>query len=238
MRAYGPWVSKPMGRLRISKFALLFIFYSFVDWLFCAGCPFWVLNDHHDFKVTRHRLPHWGKGGLYYFVTWRMADSLPKAVLDKWKVEQSNWLRVHPKPWNAMTRIEFSNRFAEFMNPELDRGCGSCLLREKSLRDLLMATLLFHDERSYELLSFVIMPNHVHVLFRLNDGTDLSKTMQSIKRYSARQINEACKRQGRFWQPDYYDVIIRSAKQYWYVDNYIKKNPMSLPIDEYTYWKK
>jgi hypothetical protein len=38
-------------------------------------------NPWSEVQHSQNRLPHWQQLGATYFVTWRLADSLPKALL-------------------------------------------------------------------------------------------------------------------------------------------------------------
>ena len=58
---------------------------------------------------------------------------------------------------------------------KLDQGWGACSLKEKPCADAVEQALLFFDGQRYTLKSFVIMPNHVHVLVRLEDGFPLER---------------------------------------------------------------
>jgi hypothetical protein len=40
-------------------------------------------------------LPHWRFIGATYFVTFRLADSIPQEVAHRWKREESQWLFEH-----------------------------------------------------------------------------------------------------------------------------------------------
>ncbi|GEP44148.1 hypothetical protein BGE01nite_34390 [Brevifollis gellanilyticus] len=55
-----------------------------------------------------------------------------------------------------------------------------------------MADRLHHfDGQRYDLWSYVIMPNHVHVLFTLRDGESLPDTLQGWKGVSSRLIHKS-----------------------------------------------
>lgn len=77
------------------------------------------------------------------------------------------------------------------------------------------------------------MSNHVHVLFTLFENSrSVSKIMQSIKRYSARQANKILNRTGSFWQAESYDHIVRDEKEYYRVIKYILNNPVKVGLVE------
>ena len=52
-------------------------------------------NDRGEIKATKNRLPHWEQDGCTYFITFRLADSLPKKLLDAWKEERRIWMALH-----------------------------------------------------------------------------------------------------------------------------------------------
>src|SRR6266540_4276355 len=48
-----------------------------------------------EYRVIDRRLPHWSQMGVLTFITWRTCDSMPKAVLDRWRLDRNNWLQAH-----------------------------------------------------------------------------------------------------------------------------------------------
>lgn len=82
-----------------------------------------------------------------------------------------------------------------------------------------------------ELGAFCIMPNHVHAVIVLIDDTvetrhPLSEIVRAFKSFSARRINKLRQMQGiPVWQRDYYEHIIRNAKEHDRIDSYITSNP-------------
>lgn len=84
--------------------------------------------------------------------------------------------------------------------------------------------LLHDDGKRYELDSFVIMPNHVHILVRLQD-TPPEKLMQTWKSVTSHRINESLKRKGILWQARYWDRLLRSKAHFRKTHDYTLKNP-------------
>ena len=198
--------------------------------------PFY--EEDKELKVTKHRLTHWDQGAKYYFITWRMADSLPRKFYARWEATRKEWLQRHSGELSNAEKLEYKYLFANLANPELDKGGGSCALARRQIRCLVTECLFGLNGGEYDLSSFVVMPNHVHVLFQLNEAAVLSKVMQKIKGGSAYEINKALGKKGKFWQTEYFDVIIRSPKQLWYVKDYIRRNPKELTAGTYTLWEK
>jgi len=75
------------------------------------------------------------------------------------------------------------------------------------------------------------MPDHVHLLlkpvvFESDDDFSLSKILQGIKGFSAREINKSRGRKGALWLDESYDRIIRDYDEYLEKWNYIRDNPV------------
>jgi REP element-mobilizing transposase RayT len=172
-------------------------------------------------------------------VTWRLADALPQEKLNRWKWEKTIWLEKHPEPWDAKTEEAYRNRFTRPIEEWLDQGTGSCLLRKPDYAHILAETLLHFVEVRYLLRNFVIMPNHVHVLLAPQPGFELGGIVQSWKGFSAKKINELRKENGKLWQADYWDRLIRNEKHFQKAVKYIQENPTKagLKDGEYVYWE-
>lgn len=84
------------------------------------------------------------------------------------------------------------------------------------------------------------MPNHVHVIVQFRPGSDLDVVSQSWMRFVARQINALLGESGAFWQPEPFDHIIRSAKQFEYLQKYVKENSKKAGLreGEFLYWQR
>ncbi len=69
-------------------------------------------------------------------------------------------------------------------------------------------TLLFWNGKKLENYAFCIMPNHVHWVFRVFEKDEKDKLvylqdiMNSVKRFSANQINKIENRKGAVWQAE------------------------------------
>ncbi len=65
--------------------------------------PFKAFNGRAEVRIYHHgTLPHWRQDGCTYFVTFRLADSLPQSVVAKLKEKRERWLaRHHLDPLSA-----------------------------------------------------------------------------------------------------------------------------------------
>jgi putative DNA methylase len=107
-----------------------------------------------------------------------------------------------------------------------DTGKGACYLKDARIARIIKNALLYNDDVMYHLLEWCIMPNHVHVLIEVIDGSSLSNIVQGWKSYTAHASNKVLKRRGAFWMADYFDRYIRDGKHYNYTVEYILQNPV------------
>ena len=183
------------------------------------------LNPYAPIRQHQHRLPHWQQGSVYYFVTWRLADSLPKEKLALWNEEKNYWLQNNPRPWSAETESEYYERFSQTIDDWLDAGEGYCLLTNPRAARSVSNALMHFDNERYLIDSFVVMPNHVHVLFRLIEPYRLEALVKSWKGFTAREINRELNKRGHLWQEDYWDRIVRDENHLMKCREYIRDNP-------------
>jgi REP element-mobilizing transposase RayT len=185
----------------------------------------------------RRNLPHWSQPDCTYFVTYRLADSLPKLKLLDLQRQKANWLRMHPKPWSSAIERDFHLLFDAQMERWLDSGYGSCLLKDRAAREIVEKSLLYSNGNRFHLWSYVVMPNHVHVLVKPSAERSLVKIIQGWKSFSARNINRLLNRSGCLWMNEYFDHAVRSERQLEHFRSYIASNPLSadLPPDSFSH---
>ena len=85
--------------------------------------------------------------------------------------------------------------------------------------------ILKGNEKYYDLFSFVVMPDHVHLLFTLNSDYTLSKVMQGVKGVSSRLVNIHRGVTRINWIDESYDRIMRDKQELENVVRYIEQNP-------------
>ncbi len=201
-----------------------------------APTPFF--NPLTETDISEHKLPHWNQADCFCFVTWRMDDALPRPLVEEWKRDRDLWLKDHPEPWNAETQRQYHELFSVRLNAWLDAGHGSCVLRQPNIRKIVADALTHFDGSRYHLASYVIMPNHVHVLLRLIPDFPLPDILHSWKSFTANAINKALNRTGTLWQPEYWDTLIRNDRHFAACLAYIRDNPAGLNPSSFTLWTK
>ena len=187
--------------------------------------PHRYFNNFAPTKEGIHHIAHWSQGEVPCFVTWRLADSIPVGLRSQWRNERETWLRHHPEPWDSATEKEYHSRFSKRIQEWLDQGMGSCVLRSAQNAEIVGKALRFFEGERCEIDSFVVMPNHVHVLFTPIQPHSVSDLVKSWKAYTGRQINLALKREGPLWQDEYWDRLIRSEEHLHACRVYIQRNP-------------
>lgn len=157
----------------------------------------------------KNKLPHLDGEQFTQFVTFRLFDSMPQAVLDRWRQEDTS---------DSVLRRRIEGY--------LDSGYGKCWLKDPAIAQIVKDALLFNDAKRYDLMSWVIMPNHAHVLFRTLPDIHLPDALHSIKSFTAQEANKVLGRTGRFWQSESFDRYIRNARHCTAVMHYIENNPV------------
>jgi carbamoylphosphate synthase large subunit/REP element-mobilizing transposase RayT len=183
------------------------------------------LDEHGDLKITRRRLPHWEQEGATYFVTFRLADSVPNALLNQWRDELEVWLKFHPAPWDYRTAREYESRFIEGPEKWSDEGHGECVLRDARAAEIVADTLKHFQGERYWLDAFAVMPNHVHAIVQPKSGHSVSDILHSWKSFSAHTINSALNRKGDLWIEESDDRIVRDWDALARYREYIAANP-------------
>jgi putative transposase len=159
----------------------------------------------------RRQLPHWHARRGLYLITFHLADSLPAVVLD----------RLTQDP--AAKRIEIEDA--------LDRGYGAALLARPEAVRIVRDAMAFFDGERYSLVCWTVMSNHVHLVLGLLGEHTIDRVMQSLKRHTARQINELLGRTGRLWQPEYFETLICSPAHLAKATDYVLANPAKAGLD-------
>ena len=187
-------------------------------------------DEFSDVEVTRRRLPHWTQEGATYFVTFRLADSLPADQLAELEEERSNWLAAHPEPWSENDKREYYDRFSGRIEQWLDAGYGSCILAEPEISQIVAGALTHFEGERYRLDAWVVMPNHVHVIVTPLEGHQLRDILHGWKRFTALEINRKRGKQGQLWQHESYDHIVRNERSLARIQRYIEENPIRARI--------
>ena len=108
-------------------------------------------------------------------------------------------------------------------------------------REVVRCLRFVHQRGDVESLAFVVMPDHLHWLFRLTGSRMLDGVMHAVKRHSARQINRLRGTQGMaVWQKGYFDRALRGEDDPRVAARYIISNPLRAglcrKVGNYSLW--
>jgi len=173
-------------------------------------------------------LPHWTKDHSVYSVTFRLGDSLPKPVVEAWIAERENIIQTakqmnRPLSDDEGERLQYV--FSEKVDKYMDAGHGACWMKQEKIARIVADTLRHFDGSRHRLLAWCVMPNHVHVVVQPLPEHELPEILHSWKLFTANQANKALKRKGKFWQPEYYDHLIRNENDLAHSIEYVLLNP-------------
>jgi len=103
---------------------------------------------------------------------------------------------------------------------------GQLSLREREL--VAAACEHWHDDRAIVHV-FTVMPDHVHILWTPLERApgswwSISELIQSVKSYTAHEINRIRGVEGSLWQTEYYDRIVRDEDEFLEKWKYIAEN--------------
>jgi REP element-mobilizing transposase RayT len=186
----------------------------------------WHQRSFRGRSLKSDRLPHLKIEGGTYFVTYRLADSLPQKVLADMKRELAQKIFPPEMPLSEQEAERNRERFRR-MESWLDKGLGSCCLRRPEIGQLVEETMRFFHGTRYELLAWVIMPNHVHALLKPLGDFALGEIVKSWKQFSARRAKPLTGwTEKQFWQIESYDHWVRDAEEKGRIIRYIHRNPV------------
>ncbi|MBU2447197.1 MAG: hypothetical protein KJ666_16715, partial [Bacteroidetes bacterium] len=149
----------------------------------------------------RRNLPHYQPPGYTFFVTYRLNGSLPVEVIKRLKEEKEKALKVIAGYDDVKVREEKyktykSQYFGKFDKILDGSSCGPKWLQEENIAQIVKNAIHYYDEKTYSLICYTIMPNHVHQVFtpivgRISDST--TNKLEENNTYSHNQNNSSIK---------------------------------------------
>ena len=174
--------------------------------------------------------PHWVVDNGCYAVTLRCHGSLPKPVQAQLQEIGQSLQAVEPASDEARA---YHRRHFAILEHALDRATGFCPFTEAKSARAMMDFLETYDEEGLSLAHWVIMPNHLHLVtapFQCHAIDNFRTAWSRLKSRSARLVNQAIGREGRFWQSSWYDRWIRDEHEHSKRLDYLARNPVKAAI--------
>lgn len=191
-------------------------------------------NPNDEIQIYQGNLPHWQQEHVWYFVTFRLADSIPAEVAEQIKAEREAWLKKNPNgkegKYSKEQLKEYNSLFSDRIESLLNDCKGSCILRNREIADIVKKAIEHFNKQRYVLDEWVIMPNHVHVLLKPLSENKLDEILHSWKSFTANEINKALGKKGQVWMHESYDHIVRNEKALHTIRNYIRQNPVKAKL--------
>ena len=181
---------------------------------------------------SRGYLPHVKREGASYFVTFRLADSLPNEVLLGFEREIAEGLRrlQAAKACGEQvsdSEVELARELRRKIERYLDQGAGACHLRRADIAELVAGAMQFFHEQRYLLDDWVVMPNHVHAVVWPMPNFVLGDILKTWKQFTSRRAKKILGLgEEPFWQPEFYDHWIRSDDDKSRIRAYVRNNPV------------
>jgi len=196
--------------------------------------------------IEYHRdLPHFQPAKATFFITFRLAGSLPKEVIVKLKSVYEHKLKRLNKtaPNNTLLERKYAltKSYWGIFDTILDTtDFGAHWLKDIEISKIVADKIHAFDKKRYHLIAYCIMTNHVHLLidtdgfhFKIDKNSlgktsnyPLADTMRLLKGSTGRQCNIVLGRTGSFWQKESYDHCVRNTEELQKIIKYILHNPV------------
>jgi REP element-mobilizing transposase RayT len=117
----------------------------------------------------------------------------------------------------------------------LDAGYGSADLAKPRVAQMVVQAMRYFHGRRYLLHSLSVMPNHVHILFRMLAGYHSRAVLRDIKKFTSHEANTILQRTGPFWQADAYSHLIRDENELRRANAYVLENPAKAGLRDWPW---
>lgn len=213
------------------------------------------LIPHYDPHYHRN-LPHWQPEGAMFFITFRLANSLPVQVIQQLREQQEREKQAVRARYSGAQQYEELYKLDKKYFGHFDAWLDRCVeesprwLAEPKIAQIVADEIHRLDVERYSLITYCLMPNHghlvidtaEHVIKPAHEGVTrkypLTDTMKLLKGRTARFCNQALGRSGSFWQAESYDHVIRNQKEYENIVWYTINNPVKAGlVEQWEDWK-
>lgn len=190
---------------------------------------------------TRH-LPHLQPEGATFFVTCRLAGTIPNhvrlALLEEAEHDlQSIDSLPDPVEQQREAYVRHRKAFVRWDAVLNSASVGPKWLRDERVAQMVADSLRHRQDTIWSLIAYCVMPNHVHIVFTPIAGPDgryptVTSILQSFKGYTAYNANRLLGQHEGFWQHESYDHWVRDEDEFARIVAYVVNNPVKAGLVE------
>ena len=213
------------------------------------------------FSYYQRHLPHYQSLNNIFFITFRLANSLPLDVIIKLKNERDSLIKNLGVTEKSPERKEkyYQNQkiyFAKFDSFLDNNVSGPKWLTEENVAKVVKESFHYRDQMDYNLIAYTIIPNHVHLVIepldkkivldnkvkvvgrRVSSPYVVTGILENLKWYTAIKCNKVLRRKGQFWQHESYDHVVRNSEELRKIVRYVLLNPVKAGlVENFEKWK-
>jgi len=201
------------------------------------------INYRGELSVHRTRgLPHWDIEDGIYFLTWRLADSLPRGVVEELRRSYDRAVAPLRKVRDARLRqrlLDEARRgfFRRELDPFLDEGRGERYLERDGFAECVQNSLLYFNGVRYLIVAWAILGNHVHVVFLRHPDHALDKVVGAWKSFTSHQLKPQTQLgpDDAFWAAGYWDRLVRTEEELRNTIEYVLENPANAGMKDWPW---
>ena len=189
-------------------------------------------------KRNRGRLPHWERKNGTYFVTWRLADSLPAEARNSIRQERDSIVKEAEQERRELSddeKLQLERLHTEKIEEWLNAGHGACHLENDRCAKIVADAFKHFDGERYDLHAWCVMPNHVHVVFQTVGEHSLHEIIHSWKSFTATECNKVLGRSGAFWMEESFDRLVRNEVEHHKYVAYTLDNPVAAGLADWSW---
>ncbi len=133
--------------------------------------------------------------------------------------------------------IEYQRRIFMMLENLLDNH-GNGNLTDLGYFEIIKDAIEYrHASGKWQMLEYVVMPNHVHLFFKAN-GSRLSNLMKDFKRWTVTEFKKLEDDNSVRWQREWFDHWSRSTEKDETIVEYIRNNPVKAGfVEKYQDWQ-
>ena len=191
-------------------------------------------------------LPHYQPKGEVFFITFRLAGSIPVEILfelrKNYEEERKILLNnIYSEKILRKKLYELQKKYFGKYDAILDSNAyGPDYLINEEVASIVYNKIIGFDMIKYDLIVFTIEPNHVHMVIimyediKVSDNNKkgktkdyvLADTLRLLKGSTSREANIVLNRKGQFWHHESYDHVVRDEAELKRIISYVLNNPV------------